>query len=238
MAAVGALGWAMHTDSLMMDRVVLLSGAVSGILLLASNVLLYLALSKGNAGVVGAILSLSIIIPLLFDLIRGELPSTLSLIGIVAIVIGVIVIAQPRSQGKISRTALLLSLASAGALGLQVLALNRGSSHNSDMAIFMQYLVGALIVGILGLSKRSMGGIHRGNLPRLTGVGVIFAIGGLSLSVSIVATNVAIATAVMLTEPIVLALLGYVLQKENLNSGQIIALVVVVAGAVVTTLGG
>lgn len=236
-AALGALGWAIYTTSLSMDPLILISGSVAGIMLLASNVLLYLALSKGNAGVIGAIVSLSIIIPLLFDIFHGELPSTLALIGIGAIIVGVVVIAQPRSQGKSSRSALILALASAVALGFQVVALNRGSSANADMATFVQYFVGALVVGIIGLATRSLGGVHRGNLPRLTGVGLLFAVGGLCLSISMVATNVAIATAVMLTEPIVLAIMGYFLQKEKLNAAQIVALGVVVAGAVAATLG-
>ena len=237
-AALGALGWALYTNSISMDPLILISGSVAGIMLLASNVLLYLALSKGNAGVIGAIVSLSIIIPLVFDFFHGELPSTMALIGIGAIVVGVIVIAQPRSQGKSSRAALILALASAVALGFQVVALNRGSSANADMATFVQYFFGALIVGIIGLSTRSLGGVHRGNLPRLTGVGLLFAVGGLCLSISMVATNVAIATAVMLTEPIVLAIMGYFLQKEKLNAAQIGALGVVVAGAIAATLGG
>jgi len=52
-----------------------------------------------------------------------------------------------------------------------------------------------------------------------------------------VATNVAVATAVLMSEPIVLALLGFFVLKERLRVLQVIALVVVVLGAIAATMG-
>lgn len=236
-SALGALAWSIGTRSLAFDPVAVGAGAISGLLFLVSYALFYRALAIGKAGVVGAIISLSVIPPVLADLVRGDLPSTIALIGIAAIVIGVIVISQPRSLEDSSKKSIVLAFAAAMVFGVQYVALDTASEANADVAVFVQYLVAALAVGLLGLMTRSLGGVKRPDTPRLIGIGILFAIGGLCLSASMVATNVAVASAVMMSEPIVLALLGYFVQKDKLNAAQIVALLVVVAGAVAATAG-
>ena len=236
-SSLGALAWAIHTNSLVFGRLSVGAGAISGLMIVVAYALFFMALSDGKAGIVGAIISLSVIPPVLVDLARGELPSTVSMIGILAIVAGVIVISQPGSLGDVPKRTITIAFASALIFGIQYVALDWASSDNPDVAVFVQYAIAALAVGVLGLMTRSMGGVTRTHLPRLVGIGLIFAVGGLIFSASLAATNVAIASAVLMTEPIVLALLGYVINKERLTMAQNIALVVVVAGAVAATVG-
>ncbi|MGI9197783.1 MAG: DMT family transporter [Candidatus Nanopelagicales bacterium] len=211
---------------------VLLLGALAGVLLMAGQALLYSALARGSGGVVGAIVSLSVIVPVVSDALRGKLPSWPTLLGILAIVVGAIVISQPGSARQVSRSVLLLAGGAALMLGLQYLALGRGSHISSAAAVTGQFAAATLIVLVMGLVTRSWGGITRRDAPQLLGIGIAFLVGSLAFSAALDLVNVAIASAFLNTEPLVLALCGYLFLKEKLTVSQQVALFVVVAGAV------
>jgi len=236
-SALGAGAWAFGTGSLSLNPTDVVAGAISGVLFVIAYALFFTALATGKSGVVSAIVSLSVIPPVVDDLAQGDLPSTLALVGIIAIVVGVIVISQPTAIRQESSKSILLALASALTFGIQYIALDRASTANADVAILVQYAVAALAVVILGLVTRSVGGVTRRDFPRLVGIGLLFAVGGLCLSASMVATNEAVATAVLMSEPIVLALLGFFVLKERLRVAQVVALIVVVLGAIAATMG-
>jgi drug/metabolite transporter (DMT)-like permease len=128
-----------------------------------------------------------------------------------------------------------LAFASAVVFGVQYVVLDKASLDNVDAAVLTQFVTATLVIGLLGLMTRSLGGVTRSDFPRLIGIGLIFGAGGLCLSASMVATNVAVASAVLMAEPIVLALLGYFVNRERLSTTQVVALLVVVAGAVTAT---
>ena len=236
-ASAGALIWALHDGKLEFDGIVLIEGSISGLLLLLANVLFYKALATGKAGIVGGIVTLSIIVPVAFDMRQGTLPDSTSLIGILAIVLGVIVISQPRSLEGMSKKSLLLSFGAALAFGVQFVALDRVSATNTDMGVVVQFATAAVVVAFVGLLLRTSGGLGRSTIRGPIFVGLLFCIGGLCLSAAMIDIDISIATAVLLTEPIVLALLDFAIRRERLNAMQSVALVTVIAGAVVATIG-
>ena len=236
LSAVVAFVWALVFHSLDVQRGVLVWGAASGLLLVAAFALFYSALAIGKGAVVGSIITLSIIVPIVLDRVHGTMPSRPSLAGIAAIIIGVIVIAQPRSAGRQSKSATLLALAAAAIFGVQFMALDRASQISSDTAVLVEFTVGAAAIAVVGIAKRSLGGITKADVPRLLGIGTLSVIGSLTFSASLAAFNVAIASTFTNMEPLVLALCGYFFMKEKLTLVQIGALIVVVAGAAAAVL--
>lgn len=236
-SAVFALVWAVFTGSLAWEGDVVVRGVLAGVLYVVGYALFFRALSIGKAGVVGAIVSLSLLPPVLADVIRGQLPSAPQLLGIVAIGVGVVVISQPRSIRRGSGTYIIIAVAAALLLGTQYVLLGRASQANPDLGVICQFAAAALVVLVIGLVKRTMGGVDRAVAPRLLGLGALFGIAGLCFSAAMSGINVAVVSAVVLTEPAVLAILGLVFKDERLTPTQWGALVVVIAGAVLTSAG-
>ena len=228
--------WARFTGTLEWDTPTVLRGIVAGVFYLGANALFYLALSKGKSAVVGAITALSIFPSLIADSFHGDLPSPQAYVGIVMIIVGVILIALPELSGSVSKAAILFSLAAALTLGTQYAVLGRASMTDSNVAILTQYCTAFVIVLILGISMRTTGGISRPVMPRLIFLGVVFGLAGLLFSTAMSGINSAIATAVVDTEPIVLAILGYFFAKQKLSPIQLVALFVVIGGAMIASL--
>jgi len=233
---LSAFGWAYFTGTLEWDTATVARGIAAGCFYLAANALFYLALSKGKSAVVGAILALSIFPSLIADAFHGDLPPAQVYLGIAMIVGGVIALAVPESVGKVSTSALLLAFAAAMVIGTQYAVLGRASITNSNVAILTQYCTAFALVMFIGFVKRTTGGISRPVLPRLLFLGVVFGVAGLLLSTAMSGINEAVATAVVNTEPIVLAILGFFVAKQKLKPVQVAALVVVIGGAVIASL--
>lgn len=237
MSAISALGWTIFTGNLSWDTITVLRGIASGALYLLANALFYVALSRGKSAIVGSIIALSVIPAVFADFTHGELPSALQLAGTAAVVIGVIVISVPESIGKVSKSTLLIAVAAAMVFGIQYVVLGRASVQNPDIAIFLQYATAFACVGMLGLFTRKLGGVTRPLVPKLLVLGVAFGVAGLLLSTALSGINVAVVSSVLVTEPIMLAIMGYFFAKQKLLPWQIGALVVVIAGAVVASAG-
>lgn len=232
-----AFAWAYFAGDLVWETAPILRGMASGAFYLLANCLFYIALSLGKSGVVGAIISLSVVPAVISDSIRGDLPSPLQLFGIVGILVGVTFVSVPEISKKVSKAAVLIALAAAMVLGIQYTVLGRASTENSDVAIMMQYLTAFAIVAVLGLSRRTMGGVNREESPRLLFLGLTFGFAGILLSTALSGINVAVVTAVLNCEPIVLAALGFFLAKQRLSRLQTGALGVVVLGVILATAG-
>ena len=233
---LSALGWAFFTGSLEWDTATVTRGVVAGVFYLAANALFYLALSKGKSAIVGAVLALSIFPSIIADAIHGDLPPSQVYLGIAMIIGGVIVMAIPESRGNVSRSALLIALAAAMVIGTQYAVLGRASLTNSNVAVLTQYCTAFGLVAVYGLVKRTAGGISKPVLPRLLFLGIVFGLAGLLFSTAMSGINSAVAAAVINTEPIVLAILGYVVAKQRLNTVQVLALFVVIGGAILASL--
>lgn len=234
---VFALGWAYFAGELVWDAGPIFRGMASGAFYLLANCLFYIALSLGKSGVVGAIISLSVVPAVISDSIRGELPSPLQMLGIVGILVGVTFVSVPEVSKRVSKAAVLIALAAAMVLGIQYTVLGRASTENSDVAIMMQYLTAFSIVAVIGLTRRTMGGVNREESPRLLFLGLTFGLAGILLSTALSGINVAVVTAVLNCEPIVLAALGFFLAKQRLSRLQTGALGVVVIGVILATAG-
>ena len=211
--------WARFTGTLEWDTATVLRGIAAGGFYLAANALFYLALSKGKSAVVGSILCLSIFPSIIVDAFYGDLPPAQVYVGIVMIVVGVVLIALPELSGSVSKAAILFAIAAAVTLGTQYAVLGRASMTDSNVAILTQYSTAFVLVVILGLSTRTMGGISRPVMPRLIFLGLVFGVAGLLFSTAMSGINSAIAAAVVNTEPIVLAILGYFFAKQKLSRG-------------------
>ena len=230
-SAVGAVLRGVAHGTLAFDPGAVVWGGVSGLLLITANALFFKALASGKGGVVGAIVTLSVIIPMLFDAFAGNLPSPVGTLGIVAIVVGVVLISLPEGQGTTSRQVVMLAAGAAAVFGFQYMSLKSGSESNPDMALLAQFIVGAVAVGLMGLIGRSTGNVRRSDLPALAGIGLMFLLGSLLFADALVTVNPAVASAFVNCEPIVLAACGYVILKERLSRLQMVALLVVIVGA-------
>lgn len=236
-SALFALGWALLTDSLTWAGHLVVTGALAGLLYVVGYALFFRALSIGKAGVVGAIVTLSLLPPVVADVVRGQLPNAAQWLGILGIGVGVVVICEPRTIRSGSSTYVLIAAAAAMLLGTQYVLLDRASQANPDLAVVSQYVAAAAAVLVIGLVRRTTGGVDREMMPRLIAVGILFGVAALCFAAAMSGINVAVVSAVVLTEPAVLAVLGFAFKDERLSLAQWGALVVVVGGAVLTSIG-
>jgi drug/metabolite transporter (DMT)-like permease len=213
------------------------TGVVAGVALLFGNVLYFMALARGNMGVVGGVLTLMVLVPMAYDALHDSLPSALALLGIVVMVGGVVLLGAPEMKGGAARTAVLLALVAALMYGLSQLAINRASDGNSmGMRLVCETTV-VVLLAIVGLVKRSNGGMTRAVLPVVVVVGAASAVALSCYSWAAVNGNASVISVLASLAPVVIAALAYVFLKERLVRIQVAALGVVILGVVLIGAG-
>lgn len=213
-------------------------GFVSGLCALVGNLAFYSALAKGRMGVISGITSLSVLVPLVFDAVQGIYPNPIQFVGIAACIGGVILVSAPELRG--GRSGLLpiaLAIVATLTYGLIFVTLDLGSEGSAlETSTVMEFTI-VIPLAILALFTRSLGGVTKQIMLVLLAIGCLDALSTWSYAFSTTIGMVALDSVLGSLAPVVTTVLAALILKQVLKPIQYGAIVIILAGVTLVTLG-
>jgi drug/metabolite transporter (DMT)-like permease len=201
-----------------------LAGGVLGYLGLGA---FYAALARGRMGVVAPVAASGAVLPVLYDLVRGEIPPPLQLAGLALAVAGCILASGPELRGGTAPAVMALTLFSAVSYGVLMVIIARGSEHYPAQTLAGFRLASVVLAVGLALATASLGGLTRADLRLIGFVGVADTGANVGYALASRLGQVGIAAVLASLYPVVVALLARVVHDERLRGVQLVG----VAGA-------
>jgi drug/metabolite transporter (DMT)-like permease len=209
----------------------------SSVLGLFGMLAFYSALAIGPMGIVSPLVSLGVLIPIAFGLLRGELPTSVQVLGIIAAVVGILLASGPELSGAESARPLVLAGVAAVGFGGMYLTMAEGSTHSPLMTMTgMKAATVAMYLVILAVA-RTFGGVQRRDaLPLVTG-GTFDA--GANVLYGFATTMGLLSTTAVLGSlyPVVTAVLAAVFLHERLRPVQYAGVCAAMAGVLMISAG-
>lgn len=204
---------------------------------LCGLVVFYTALAAGRMGVVSPIASLGVLVPLGVGLLRGESPSGLQDFGILIAVVGVVLASGPEVSGKVGLRPVLLALLAALMFGLFAVFLAAGSQASAVLTLTAQRTTSALVILALALVVGSIGGLQRGDLPRLSVIGVFDVGANLAFGIATTLGLLAVVAVLGSIYPVVTVILAWAVLRERLLPVQYIGVAATLVGVALIAAG-
>ena len=219
------------------NQSVWINGAIAGAMGLFGLVCFYTALATGQMGIVAPISSLSAVVPVTIGLVQGEQPSTMQLAGIVVALIGVILASGPELNGKVDPRPVLLALLAAVTFGFCVYFMARGARINPTMTVTAMRAVQVLLVIVLFLAIRNLGGLVKRDIPMLATIGASDAGANVLYTFAASLGLLSVVSVLGSLYPIVTVLLAWWIHKERLMRVQYIGIAITFSGVALLALG-
>ena len=216
---------------------IILNGIAAGAFGLIGLVAFYTALGSGRMGIVSPISSLGVLIPLMIALARGEQPSSVQMIGIVAAVIGIVLASGPELSGGASARPVLLALCAALMFGFAIYFMAQGGVENPTMTTVVMRFVQVSLAGIAALAFRTVGGLRREDLPWLIAIGTTDALANILFAFASSWGLLSITSVLGSLFPVMTVVLAWGLAKERLAPVQYIGIVATLSGVLAITAG-
>jgi drug/metabolite transporter (DMT)-like permease len=196
----------------------------AGVTAAAGIALGYKALTIGIMGIVGPIISLSVAVPLAVGLARGERPSAYQLGGIVIALAGVVLAARQKSAGRrhqaASRLSVVLALATAAIVGVNMLFYASAAKHDPYWGIFIARATSAAIFAAAFAIMRPRTRLTRAAIIPLIAVGVLDTGANGLFSVASTYGYLSVVSVLSSVFPIFTVILAYVFLNERLSRTQ------------------
>jgi drug/metabolite transporter (DMT)-like permease len=211
---------------------------VSSLLGMVGMLAFYAALSIGPMGIVSPLVALSVLVPLSYSLIRGDIPAGVQIVGIIAAIIGILLASGPELSGAESAKPLVLAGIAALGFGGMYLTMAEGSTYSPLMTMTgMRVTTVILFIAILA-KVRSLGGVQRRDALPLVAIGVFDA--GANVAYGVATTLGLLSTTAVLGSlyPVVTAILAAIVLHERLRAVQYAGVAVAMAGVVMISAGG
>ena len=132
----------------------------------------YTGLATGRMGVVSPISSLSVVIPLIFALARGERPTQIQAIGIAIAIAGAFMASGPEVKNGLPIKPILFALVAAIGFGTALTFIAIGAETDSLHTMTAMRVASVTVCIFIALRYRSIGGFTKKNLPLLIFIGV------------------------------------------------------------------
>ncbi len=192
----------------------------------------YSALAIGPMGIVSPLVSLSVLVPVSVALLRGEAPTSIQVLGILAAVVGILLASGPELSGAESARPLVLATVAALCFGGMYVTMAEGSQYDALMTMTGMRITTMVIFAVVLLRVRSFGGATRGDFLPLAVIGVFDA--GANVTFGIATTLGLLATTSVLGSlyPVVTALLAAIVLHERLRWVQYVGVTVAITGVV------
>jgi drug/metabolite transporter (DMT)-like permease len=217
----------------------LVAAALAGLFGLAGLATFYRALSIGTMGVVAPIAATGAAVPVVAGLISGERPSGLQAAGIVAAIVGVVVVSrevhdEPERRAT-SRRSIALAIASAVLLGLFLLGFDRARHADLSVVLLTAKLASVAVLALVCLRLRPP--LRQATVPPLVLTGVLDT--GAN-GFFVLATRHGLLSVVAVLSslyPVVTAALAAVHLKERLAPSQLAGVGLAVGGVALMSAG-
>ncbi len=188
----------------------------------------YAALASGKMGVVAPLAALGALLPVVVGIARGESPSTLQVLGIVAAIVGVVLASGPELSGGASPKPLVLASVAAVGFGLVAVLLAAGSKGPPGAVLITLLVMRVTSVGLLTLGflvARTRGfraGVARRDLVLLTAIGLGDVGANAAYAVASRSGLLSVVSVLASLYPVVTILLARQLQDERLRPIQVL----------------
>lgn len=202
----------------------------------------YSALATGTMGIIAPVASLGVLVPVVVGLARGEHPSALQLVGVLAAVGGVVLASGPELSGAAGLRPLLLALLAAVGFGVVVAlvaAASRGGGPGRVVLVLVVMRLASLLAltGLLLATRRWQLGVATSDLPLVGVIGLFdvsanafYALASRGHLLSVVAVLASL-------YPVVTVLLARRVHAERLRRIQIAGVSTALAGVVLLAAG-
>jgi drug/metabolite transporter (DMT)-like permease len=213
------------------------NGAIAGAMGLLGLVGFYTALATGQMGIVAPISSLSAVVPVTIGLVLGERPASIQLVGIAVALVGVILASGPELNGKVDPRPVFLALFAALTFGICVYFMAKGGQINPTMTIVSMRATQFIVVAVIAVALRSLGGLVKQDLPILAAIGITDA--GANILFAFAASLGLLSVVAVLGSlyPIVTVLLAWWIHKERLIPIQYLGIVFTFSGVALISMG-
>jgi drug/metabolite transporter (DMT)-like permease len=198
----------------------------------------YAALSIGPMGIVSPLVALSVLVPVSFSLLQGEIPGGLQILGIIAAVVGILLASGPELSGAESAKPLILAGVAALGFGGMYLTMAEGSAYSPLMTMTGMRVTTVILFVVILAKVRSLGGATRRDALPVIVIGVFDA--GANVAYGVATTVGLLATTAVLGSlyPVVTAVLAAIVLHERLRAVQYAGVAVAMVGVVMISAGG
>ena len=217
-------------------------GLLGGALNLAGTYLLLKAFTHGKLGVASGIAATNVLVPLTYSIISGEGFTSTDVAGIVLIMAGLATFYVPHMRSRHEETlansrdftlVVVLALASALFWGLAIVVLDLGTKVSVTGTLATSQVPQIIVsLGIvLWAARRNLAGVTTRALTVLVGSGIALSLANIAFYTAANEGNLGIVSILAALSPMVTALLAVAFCKETLTRIELLALIIVVAGA-------
>lgn len=210
-------------------------GVAAGVLGSIGILSFYRALAVGPMGLVAAVGSTSVVLPVLGGVLQGERPGVVQYAGIALAVGGVVLASGPEfTSGQHVRSSTMLSavLAALG-FGGYFWTMARGAGHNLPMVLVTQRLTNLVIGAVLVLATGTAVRFAARELPMLVFVGIGDMAANATYALATRHGPLSVVAVLASLYPLVTALLARTLLGERLRRVQQVGAATAMAGALI-----
>jgi drug/metabolite transporter (DMT)-like permease len=190
----------------------------------------YRALSIGPMGIVSPLVALSVLVPVAVALVRGETPTSLQILGIIAAIVGILLASGPELSGAESARPLILAGVAALGFGAMFVFMAAGSAHDPLMTMTGMRITTMVILAVVLLKVRGFGGATRRDLLPLAVVGVFDALANVTFGFATTLGLLATTSVLGDLYPVVTAVLAAIVLHERLRAVQYAGVAAALAG--------
>ncbi|MEY3434195.1 MAG: hypothetical protein RL057_575 [Actinomycetota bacterium] len=210
----------------------LIPGVIAGIAGFIGLISFYTGLATGRMGVVSPISSLSVVIPLIFALVRGERPTMLQTAGIVIAIAGAFMASGPEIKNGLPIKPLIFAVVAALGFGTALTFIAIGSETDSLHTMTAMRVASVTVCIFLALKFKTIGGFVKSNVPLLVFIGVADFLANFLLGVATTKGLVSIAMVFGSLFPIVTILLAFKFLHERLMKVQYVGIAFALGGVI------
>jgi len=197
----------------------------------------YRALSIGPMGIVSPLVALSVLVPVAVALLRGEAPSSLQVLGIIAAIVGILLASGPELSGAESARPLILAGVAALGFGAMFVFMAAGSAHDPLMTMTGMRVVTMVMFAFVLLKVRNLGGAVPGDLLPLAVIGVFDAMANVAFGFATTLGLLATTSVLGDLYPVVTAVLAAIVLHERLRAVQYAGVAAALAGVMLISAG-
>jgi drug/metabolite transporter (DMT)-like permease len=176
-------------------------------------------------------------VPVAFGLLRGEIPSALQTLGILAAVVGILLASGPELSSPASSRPLVLAGLAALAFGCFYVTMAEGSEIDPLMTITGMRLTTVAIFAVVLVKVRTIGGATRRDVVPLAAIGILDALAALLFAYATTMALLATTSVLGSLYPVVTAVLAAVVLRERLKAVQYVGVVIALSGVVMISSG-
>lgn len=197
-------------------------GVLAGLCAPTAVLCFYQALAAGPMGVVAALSSTGIVVPIAVGFFYGDRLTLVQVAGLVLVAGGIVAAAvpDPSAFGRLTATTLVLTLISALGFGTMLTLYAAGARESVTSTLLYQRVTYVIIMGIFVLVARAGMRFASGNLPIAAGAGIgaVSASGMYALATQLGAVSISAVLASL--SPVVTLVLARVLLQQRLSGLQ------------------